>query len=153
MMKYLIDSLDSVETIAKWHMAQWGHIMPGLTFEKYSQELATRYAKLSIPTMMVDIRDDHVVGTVALEDFDMDSHREFTPWLASLYVDKDYRRYGIGRALVLRAIEEAKACGVKRLYLFTPDQAHFFAHFGWRLLFKEDYYGEDESVMVLEISM
>jgi len=98
------------------------------------------------------VESGKVIGTAALDDDDMDTHPGLTPWIASLYVDGKYRKQGVGEALVRRVIEEARLAQVKNLYLFTPDREHYYGRFGWRTLFKEDYYGEMESVMVLEIS-
>jgi N-acetylglutamate synthase-like GNAT family acetyltransferase len=67
-------------------------------------------------------------------------------------VDKKYRRRGVGEALIRRVIEEAKSLKAGRLYLFTPDQERYLSRFGWKNLFQEEYYGELETVMVLDIT-
>ena len=102
--------------------------------------------------MFVAVHNAKVIGTAAFDDDDMDTHPELSPWLASLYVDKKHRKKGIGEALVRRIIEEARSTNVKNLYLFTPDQQHFLERFGGKTLFQEEYYGELESVMILDIS-
>jgi N-acetylglutamate synthase-like GNAT family acetyltransferase len=150
--EYINDHPESINTIAKWHYDQWHHVMPNFTLDSYTDFLSSHYRRGGIPTMFVAVHNSIVIGTAALEDYDMDTHRELSPWIASLYVDNDYRKRGVGTALINRVIAEARAVRAKKLYLFTPDQERFLARFGWKLLFKEEYYGEMESVMVLDIS-
>jgi N-acetylglutamate synthase-like GNAT family acetyltransferase len=149
---YINDHPESTPTIAEWHIGQWGHILDDFTLRSYKEYLASHYQKGGIPSLFVAVNNKKVIGTAALDDYDMDTHQELSPWIASLYVDKEHRQRGVGTALINRVITEARVTGVKKLYLFTPDQERFLARFGWKLLFREKYYGEMESVMVLDIS-
>jgi len=149
---YINDYPVSIKTIAKWHYDQWHNILPNFTLETYAEFLDSHYQRGGVPTLFVAVNDGKVIGTAALDDDDMDSHPGLSPWIASLYVDVKYRKSGVGETLVRRVIEEARSVKVKKLYLFTPDREHYLGRFGWKTLFKELYYGEMESVMVLEIS-
>lgn len=148
----LHDYPDFVPIITEWHLRQWNHIPPIYTHDSYKQYLLSHYKRNCIPTMFVAVSNNKVIGTAALEDYDMDTHRDLSPWLASVYVDKNHRRKGVGRTLVRHVIEQAHITGTKKLYLFTPDHASFYEHFGWTVLFKEKYYGEWENIMALAIS-
>jgi predicted N-acetyltransferase YhbS len=150
--EYINDHPESISTIAKWHIDRWHDILPDFTLETYTAFLASHYRRGGVPTLFVAVDNGKVIGTAALDDDDMDTHPRLSPWLASLYVDVKYRKYGVGEALVRRVIEEARSIQVKELYLFTPDREHYFERFGWKTLFKENYYGEVESVMTLAIS-
>jgi GNAT superfamily N-acetyltransferase len=150
--EYINDHPEAIKTIAKWHYDQWHNILPNFTLDKYAEYLPSHYQRGGIPTLFVAIDDGKVIGTAALDDDDMDTHPGLTPWIASLYVDAKYRKKGVGETLIRRVIEEARSAEVKKLYLFTPDREYYLARFGWRTLFKENYYGEMESVMVLDIS-
>ncbi len=150
--EYINDHPESIPTIAEWHVGQWGHILPDFTLYSYKEYLSSHYQKGGIPSLFVAIDNKKVIGTAALDDYDMDTHPEFSPWIASLCVDKDYGKKGVGTALINQVIEEAYSSGIKKIYLFTANQERFLARFGWKLLFKEEYYGEMESVMVLDIS-
>ena len=77
--------------------------------------------------MLVAVQNNKVIGTAALDDYDMDTHPELSPWIASLYVEKNHRKKGAGAALVRRIIEEARSSNIKKLYLFTHDQERFGA--------------------------
>jgi N-acetylglutamate synthase-like GNAT family acetyltransferase len=150
--EYSNDHTDAIKTIAKWHYDRWHNILPNFTLASYAEYLSSHYRRGGIPALFVAADNGKVIGTAALEDDDMDTHPALSPWLASLYVDGKYRKKGAGTALVNRVIDEARSARAEKLYLFTPDREHYFSRFGWRTLFKEDYYGEAESVMVLNIS-
>jgi GNAT superfamily N-acetyltransferase len=148
---YSNDSPEAIETIVRWHLGQWGHILPDFTPASYGEYLSTHYRRGGVPSLFVATHENNVIGTAALEDSDMDTHPELTPWIASVYVLESYRKQGVAAALTGRVIAEARSAGVGKLYLFTPDREQFWARRGWKLLLKEEYYGEMESVMVREI--
>jgi GNAT superfamily N-acetyltransferase len=150
--EYVNDHPEAIKTIAKWHYDRWQNILPNFTLDTYAEYLASHYKRGGIPTLFTAVSEGKVIGTAALEDDDMDTHPALSPWLANVYVDGNYRKQGVGETLVHRVIKEAGSAGVKKLYLFTPDREHYFGRFGWRTLFKELYYGDMESVMVLDIS-
>jgi predicted N-acetyltransferase YhbS len=150
--EYINDHPEAIKTIAKWHCDQWHNVLPNFTLDTYAEFLSSHYRRGGIPSMFAAVDGGKVIGTGALDDDDMDTHPQLTPWIASLYVDGKYRKQGVGETLVRRVIEEARSAGVKKLYLFTPDREHYFSRFGWRTLFKELYYGDMESVMALDIS-
>jgi predicted N-acetyltransferase YhbS len=149
---YVNDHPEAINTIAKWHYDRWHNILPDFTLEKYAAYLPAHYKRGGIPTLFTAVSEGKVIGTAALDDDNMDTHPALTPWIAGLYVDPEYRKQGVGEALVRRVINEARSAGAKKLYLFTPDREYYLSRFGWRTLFKENYYGEMESVMVLDIS-
>jgi predicted N-acetyltransferase YhbS len=150
--EYINDHPEVITTIAKWHYERWHNILPNFTLETYAEYLSSHYQRGGIPSLFVAVEGGIVIGTAALENDDMDTHPALSPWLASVYVDGENRKQGVGETLVRRVIKEAGSAGVKKLYLFTPDREHYFGRFGWRTLFKELYYGDMESVMVLDIS-
>jgi N-acetylglutamate synthase-like GNAT family acetyltransferase len=80
----------------------------------------------------------------------MDTRMDLSPWLAGVFVAPDHRRCGIGAALVQRIIDEAKALGVQRLYLYTPSAEHFYSRLGWALVEHTSYRGANVTVMSYE---
>lgn len=149
---YLTGHLQDIPTIAKWHIQQWHNFIPDYTPESYARFLSTHYKSGGIPTMFVAVHEGKVIGTAALDDDDMETHPELTPWLASLYTDVKYRHNGVGEALVERVIAEARGHDVKKLYLYTPDRQHYHERFGFRTVFQENYYGDLVSVMRLDLT-
>jgi N-acetylglutamate synthase-like GNAT family acetyltransferase len=69
----------------------------------------------------------------------MDTRPDLSPWLAAVYVAPAYRKQGIGSALVKAVESTAQQIQIARLYLFTPDQEHFYARLGWSVLERVEY--------------
>lgn len=100
---------------------------------------------------MVAVDGAELLGTVCLKTHDMETRRELTPWLASLYVAKPWRGRGVGTALV-RAIEKkANELAVEKLYLYTPESQGFYSRLGWHVKEQTEYHGCPVTIMEKEI--
>jgi SAM-dependent methyltransferase len=73
----------------------------------------------------VDKKNNTLSGVVALERFGP------TSMLRSLVIDADRRRQGLGRSLVVAALEVARWSGAAEVHLFTEDAQSFFSKFGF----------------------
>ena len=158
----LADHPDAIPTLARWHHEQWKHLDPGDSVEQRIDQLLAHLGKVQIPTTFVALSPlqgrvpetdrKEVIGSASLIAHDMDTHPEFSPWLASVFVAPPYRGQGTGTALVRRVIQEAEALGVAQLYLFTtPDKNGFYARLGWSLIERTRYRGFQQIVMALQI--
>ena len=145
----LKDAAEYLQTIAEWHQAEWSHLNPGETLEQRKTRMRTYLSEAFIPSMFIALEKDRLLGTAAIVEHDMDSHRELSPWLASVYVDKHYRRQGIGSMLVRHVMQQAVNQQIPKLFLFTPDQRTFYERLGWTLFLQEQYHGEQVSLMQL----
>jgi predicted N-acetyltransferase YhbS len=148
--KYLADYPSSIPTLAQWHHTQWSYLDVGVSASDRAVALG-KHGKAQVPTTVVALSGDQLLGSASLIDHDMDSRMELSPWLASVYVDPPYRTRGIGSTLVRRIVVEAQALGFERLYLFTPDKERFYARLGWSVLERTNYRGYAQIVMVLHI--
>ena len=145
----LRDAPEHIPTIARWHFNEWGYLNPGKTFE-YRLERMQRYlGEPAIPSMLIAVEGDQVLGTAALVEADMDSHPELSPWLASVYIREDQRGRGLGKQLVQALMDFAGQQGLAKLYLFTPDQEGFYARLGWQRLQQELY--RDTPVTIMQL--
>ena len=158
----LADHPSFIPTLAQWHHEQWKHLNPGDTVEERIARLQAHLGKGQIPATFVALSHPdgpgsereraQVLGSASLIAHDMDTHPEFSPWLASVFVAPQHRGQGIGTALVRRIGEEARTLGVSRLYLFTtPDKHKFYARLGWSLIESTRYRGYQQIVMALQI--
>lgn len=148
-LRYLPDDAAVVETIAGWHQDMWGHYT-GRSIEERIREFDPQRGSDSIPLTVVAFHDGRPVGNASLLEADMGTHPELTPWLASVYVLASHRRQGVGERLCRRIVAEARRLAVPRLYLYTPDQARFYARMGWSELARETYRGETVTIMAIE---
>jgi predicted N-acetyltransferase YhbS len=148
---YLIDRPEFLPTVAAWHHDEWGYIRPGDSVEARQQRLAEECGHCEIPTTIIAVETGQVVGSISLLEDDMDTHKELSPWLASLFVAAEKRQQGIGAALVQRLIREAAAVNVKRLYLYTPSQERFYSRLGWTVLERTKYAGKPAVIMTCKV--
>jgi N-acetylglutamate synthase-like GNAT family acetyltransferase len=47
-------------------------------------------------------------------------------------------------------MQHAQENGVKRLYLYTPDQEQMYARLGWQLFSREPYNGTPVTIMAID---
>ena len=147
-LRFLPNDPAIVRTLAEWHQGQWGHLT-GRDVETRIREFEPQLGSNRIPLTVVAFAEGRPVGTASLLAHDMDTHPELTPWLASVYVAPEQRRQGTGERLCRRIVAEARRLGVPRLYLFTPDQAPWYARMGWHERVRETYRGEVVTIMEL----
>lgn len=137
--------------LALWHQAEWHDLNPGETLEGRIQRMQDYLSPDLLPSTFVHLLNGQATGSAALIECDMDSHRQLTPWLASVFVAPQYRHQGIGSALVNHVMEQARLAGIEKLYLFTPDRSDFYRRLGWRRLFEVNYRDHQVTVMVAKL--
>lgn len=148
---YLARHPQHLPTLAEWHHGEWGYLHPGETVQERLERLRGQAQKEGIPLVVVALDDSSVLGSASLVQHDMETHPEWSPWLASVFVAPSFRGQGIGTALVGRITDEARRQGFGVLYLFTPDRASFYERLGWKAISRESYH--DASVTVMRAKM
>jgi GNAT superfamily N-acetyltransferase len=85
------------------------------------------------------------VGTATLLAHDVETEEWPDPshWLAALYVMPEYRRRGVGAALIDAIVEKPRLLGVGVLYLSTVEREEFYAGMEWQVIHRR----EDKVVM------
>lgn len=146
--------------VADWLQEEWGHHEPDLGAAQHYQAFEALCGGAGVPSVFVAraagmagqvmhyIGEGELVGTASLVDEDLDPRPWLSPWLASVYVLPEWRGRGIASMLVHRVEQEARQAGIKRLYLFTPDQQALYRRLGWRELERLEFFGEQVSVML-----
>ncbi len=147
----IADHLDLIEVIAAWHFHEWGHADPTGSVKTWAEGLRQRTNRDRIPTTYVAMDGSELLGSVTLEDHDMSTHLELSPWLAGLYVKPTMRGQGIGTALTKHAVHSAVQMGVNRLYLYTESARGLYEKLGW-LPLADDYY-EGQTVTIMSFDM
>ncbi len=117
--------------VAAWLYEMWGLETGHGSPAEFLPGLRRRIDCNRIPFTLVAFSGNEPVGTAGVYLHDMHTHEHLSPWLAAVYVRPDQRRRGIGRRLCEAATLRAKALGVGRVYLFTPDKTAFYSNMGW----------------------
>jgi len=91
-----------------------------------------------VPFALVAHSGTQFLGTASVIVSDLEERPDFTPWVAAVWVDPDYRKQRIGRTLVARASAAAFALGYPRIYLCATDERrNFYLRQEWMLLESE----------------
>lgn len=147
----LKDAPQHLPTLAKWHHEQWANLNPGFSLAQRLDMMQAYLSDYPVPSTYVAV-DTEPMGSAALVASDMDSHPEWTPWLASVFVAPAYRNQGIGGRLVKHAMDQAKKAGITGLYLFTPDREDFYRRLGWEAFTTEHYRGHAVTIMRVDLT-
>jgi N-acetylglutamate synthase-like GNAT family acetyltransferase len=85
-----------------------------------------------IPFALVAHRDETFIGTTSVIASDLEERPQYSPWVAAVWVDPQYRMREIGSALVARAVSDAFALHFRRVYLCAgKERRRFYTRQGW----------------------
>jgi N-acetylglutamate synthase-like GNAT family acetyltransferase len=140
-----------ISQLAGWHHHEWSSLNPGQTVDQRIESMSSYLSDDLVPSTFI-AEGTHLMGSAAIIENDMDTRPELMPWLASVFVAKEYRNRGVGSQLVKHVMEEARKGGIEKLYLFTPDRVAFYQRLGWRVLSNEEYRGHWVTVMSVKLS-
>ena len=132
--EWLRDHPRHIDALAAAHVEAFGRLLPDWTVAQAAEELRSHSQARAIPTTLLALDDaGDWLGSVSLLQEDHQDIRQYSPWLASLYVRPEARGQGVGAALAARCVAEAGALGVRELYLYcTPALVAWYRARGWR---------------------
>jgi GNAT superfamily N-acetyltransferase len=139
--EYLIDNASKIPELARLHFEEWGYLKPEESIEERTERLRLFCGRYSVPSVVVALEKDELLGSAMLVDRDMESRPHLTPWLAGVFVKPHLRGKNIGRTLVKRIEDEAWSLGFHRLYLYSPNAEAFYEILGWKIIEKSEYLG------------
>ena len=150
--KDLSEHTDFIPVLATWHFTRWGELTGAATEAAYADFLRTCVSTQRIPSTLVAIRKQEVLGSVNLVACDMQIRPELTPWLAHLYVHEEERNQGIGSALVRAAVERSRKLGFSAFYLYTSGTLpSYYEHLGWAKRETVLYKGRERTIMQMNL--
>jgi len=137
--------------LARWHHDEWSYLNPQRSFDERVAEMREDLRGQVMPVTYIAEEEGELMGSASLLAGDMSTHTELTPWLASVYVAEQFRMQGLGSTLVRQVMQHAQAHGIRRLYLYTPDQEQLYARLGWRIFSREPYHGTPVTIMCIDM--
>ncbi len=144
---YLCDHTQHAATLAHWHYHEWHTLLPDWSEAEALDELQTHTQRRHLPTTLIALDGERLCGSVSLLITDHPQLTQYTPWLASLYVDASLRGRGIGTSLVRALMSEASALSLQHLYLYTTDGQRYYERLGWCTQFAAELDGHAVVVM------
>ncbi len=104
-----------------------------------------------IPFALVAHAGATFAGTASVIVSDMEERAQYSPWVAAVWVDPEYRERGVGAALVEQAAQACFLLGVEGAYLCAlPARCGFYAKRGWTLI--EEDVGDDRLSVLMRKS-
>lgn len=131
-----------IPLIAGWMFEEWWKNPPSNTVETVIARLGECLNTDRIDMTFVCLEGSGPIGTASLIQCDMDTRRDLSPWLASLYVDPKQRGRGAGKLLVRSVLRHANRIGFSEIHLYTVNAAAFYRSLGWQEISREFYEGK-----------
>ena len=136
-----------LQQVAAWCAAEWPQYYGGGDL-KVAEQLHGRTLRTDrVPIGLVALDGTRPIGCVTLLEDDMDIRPIYTPWLASLYVDPQYRGQGVGRELIDAAIGVAASIGVPCLFVWSELLGPSLMKRGWQVLERVTFHGKQVSIL------
>ncbi len=135
------------DIVARWRYDAF-FAQDGIAFDESRNALRDWMARLDgYEIALLAEMNGQPAGSCLFVREEIDAKHQLTPWLAALYVAPEYRKQGIGGALV-RAIEQhAREVGCAELYLYTVTAEPFYAKLGWTTRERFGWHGESFVLM------
>lgn len=121
-----------LDGVAAAHVQAFGALLPEWTLEQAAEELAQPPVD-GVPQTWLAVEDGQWLGSVSLLHEDHVQIPQYSPWLASLYVQPQMRGRGVAAALVAHCVAQAAVLGFTTLYLYCePQLVPFYQRLGWQ---------------------
>lgn len=141
---YLKNDIWAIPEVATYMSEEWGLYPP----EMYINMLYKCLNINKIPlTIIAKSENNELMGFASLVEFDMEEHKELTPWVNGVFVAPKYRKQGVGRTLVKELETIAFQIGCSKIYLFTIDKQRFYSKLHWIKLMDSKYLDKDVTIM------
>ncbi|MFL6818578.1 MAG: GNAT family N-acetyltransferase [Bradyrhizobium sp.] len=107
----------------------------GVSLEQVAAGLRGVTSNDKFPFVIVAHDGDHYAGSALGIASDMDERPQYTPWVAAVWVEPQYRRQNVGRSLVSHATETCLKQGFQKVFLCArPERHEFYTRQGWSMI-------------------
>jgi predicted N-acetyltransferase YhbS len=86
----------------------------------------------TIPFALVAHEGEAFLGTASVIASDLDERPQYTPWVAAVWIEPEFRARRVGTALVAAATEKAFGLGSQQVFLCAaPPRRSYYERLGW----------------------
>lgn len=127
------DKLEYIKEIAILTQEEWGE--KGLSTDEFDNKVNKKIEKIKsnldnkLYCKLILLDDDKLVGFISMFPYDGEERKELTPWYATMYVKKEYRKNGYSKILNNAILKEAKNRGFSKIYL-KSELKNYYEKFG-----------------------
>ena len=140
---------DYKEVAAKYIHSKWGN---KTNYQLYEDSIfGCVSTKESIPYWYLLESENQIVGCIGLIDHDFINRTDLSPWLCSLYIEKDYRGKSLGSLLIEQVRTDAELEGFESIYLCT-ELNEFYEKFGFNYL-EKGFYPDGQPSKIYKIKL
>ncbi|PPT92814.1 GNAT family N-acetyltransferase [Xanthomonas theicola] len=127
------EAAQHIPALAREHLQAFGALLPEWDVAEAAADLRSHRCDRRIPTSWIALDGDDWLGSVSLLHNDDARIRQFSPWLATLYVRPQARGGGVGAHLVAHCVQAAARRRAGDLYLYcAPQLVPFYRRLGWQ---------------------
>lgn len=132
-------------TIAKWYFDEWGE--EGTVSENLSW--INGLIVSNDEAIFVAESAGQAVGAIVMVKCDHEGYRQFTPWVAGLYIAKSHRRFGLASRLLDTCKTWARRKRIPEIYLYADEgfRTEFYARRGFEKIDRYEKAGTVFQVM------
>ena len=116
----LINNKNLLKEYIKLCHNEWGTPLNKEETERYVEEKIKKIISLEedkIILVLGLIENEKLIGFISLFKTDGEERKDLTPWYATMYVKKEYRKKGYSKILNDALLKETKKLGYKKVYL------------------------------------
>ena len=127
----LKDKLEYLDEVATLEFDEWASNKEEdriNRIEKKKEKIRNLFLHNSFCKLIL-VDNDKLIGFISIFPSDCDEEPNLTPWYATMYVKKEYRKQGYSKMLNDAILEEAERRGFKEIYLKT-DLNNYYDKFG-----------------------
>lgn len=127
------DKLEYIKEIAILTQEEWGN--KSLSIDEFDNKVNKKIEKIKsnldnkLYCKLILLDDDKLVGFISMFPYDGEERKELTPWYATMYVKKEYRKNGYSKILNDAILKEAKNRGFSKIYL-KSELKNYYEKFG-----------------------
>ncbi|HVV42063.1 MAG TPA: GNAT family N-acetyltransferase [Nitrobacter sp.] len=104
----------------------------GVPLDYIAARVAETVAAARMPRAFVAHDGDVFAGTASVIASDLDERPQYTPWVAAVWIEPQYRSQRLGRRLIAHAADHAFSLGVPRVFLTArPARRSLYESLGW----------------------
>ena len=128
----LADHPETIPTLIRWFTAQWGAYYAQFSPAEIVHSFEKEAQRDGLPIRLVAFVDDDLAGTITLREQAIQSHPDYHPGVGGLLVLEQYRKQGVGTALVRASMALAHKQGFQTLYATTIAAKGVLTRLGWQ---------------------
>jgi len=127
----LKDKLEYLDEVANLEYEEWASNKDDnkeARIEKKKEYICNSFSNASFCKLIL-VDNNELIGFISLFPEDCEEEKDLTPWYATIYVKKEYRKFGYSKLLNDAILSEAKNRNFKTVYLKT-NLKNYYEKFG-----------------------